>query len=502
MVGQDVEQPPKVTVSFCTPMSDLDAGRPLSLASTRATTPTTAYTSTPLAGGDVDDVPNPEPFAWSGRSAEGKWLIRMHGSAGVLSSRYETEEAARRAFKKSFKSAALFDPEGQVVEERAGFLDVNAKSHLEVIRSVQRRQKTCPFVFEEQWTLGTHRRGGVCWEVFPSESAALDRYNSCWWSKVLFSPDGVSRYCATGQFDRTGAGVATILQVHRDREDRASQKAVKEDLAQGHAPFIPRTARQGQHLKGAVIKRLWQLVASRTAMSRLMPNSLCYFDAAKNPQVQGLVALTIDDAPCRLGNKNSMVQEVREVLREFDAKATFMVMGKFVQGNEDDLVSLLCDGHEFGNHGLVDRPYHKDGEAEFGQAVDECTESLRELQRRAGVEERVRWFRAPHGRTSGTMTKVLEDRGLTNVMCDTYACCPVIQDAEFIGNFLASSAHHGSVIVIHMPEHGFREWCLRGLEICLSGLRERGLKAVTVGELANLAGNAQFEPSDNSGSEE
>eukprot|EP00443_Scrippsiella_acuminata_P056579 CAMPEP_0115375390 /NCGR_PEP_ID=MMETSP0271-20121206/2436_1 /TAXON_ID=71861 /ORGANISM="Scrippsiella trochoidea, Strain CCMP3099" /LENGTH=483 /DNA_ID=CAMNT_0002798449 /DNA_START=144 /DNA_END=1595 /DNA_ORIENTATION=- len=278
----------------------------------------------------------------------------------------------------------------------------------------------------------------------------------------------------------------------RRRRRRSSTPAppAEEDMARGEAPFIPRTAREGQHLKGVVLKRLWQLVASRTAMSRLMPNSLCYFDSAQSPRVEGLVALTIDDAPCRLGNQNSMVQEVRDVLREFDAKATFMVMGKFVQGNEDDLISLLSDGHELGNHGLVDRPYHKDGAAEFSRAVDECTSSLLELQRRAGVAEQVRWFRAPHGRTSSTMTKVLEERGLTNVMCDTYACCPVIQDAEFIGTFLSSSAHDGSVIVIHMPEHGFREWCLEGLRICLRGLRARGLRAITVGELASLAGES------------
>ena len=55
------------------------------------------------------------------------------------------------------------------------------------------------------------------------------------------------------------------------------------------------------------------------------------------------------------------------------------------------------------------------------------------------------------------MSEVLKDRRLTNVMCDTYACCPVIQDGDFIGSFLGKQAEHGSIIVIHMPEHGFRE---------------------------------------------
>ena len=85
-------------------------------------------------------------------------------------------------------------------------------------------------------------------------------------------------------------------------------------------------------------------------------------------------------------------------------------------------------------------------------------------------------------------------------MCDTYACCPVIQDGDFIGKFLGQQAEHGSIIVIHMPEHGFRasgrlrlkafeaqEWCLRGIQELLAHLKSRGLKAVTVGHLAQLA---------------
>jgi len=82
------------------------------------------------------------------------------------------------------------------------------------------------------------------------------------------------------------------------------------------------------------------------------------------------------------------------------------------------------------------------------------------------------------------MEKVLSRKGLTNVMCDTYACCPVIQDGAFIGDALANYATHGSIILVHMPEHGFRDWCYTALEHVLEGLSKRGLQAVTVSELA------------------
>merc|ERR1712039_770501 len=82
---------------------------------------------------------------------------------------------------------------------------------------------------------------------------------------------------------------------------------------------------------------------------------------------------------------------------------------------------------------------------------------------------------------------VLKNRALTNTMCDTYASCPVVEDGEWIGRFLARRAIEGSIILIHMPERGHREHCMVGLQILLNGLRERNLRAVSIGQLAKLA---------------
>jgi len=218
----------------------------------------------------------------------------------------------------------------------------------------------------------------------------------------------------------------------------------------------------------------------------LRNTSLCFYDVARYPVVQGHVALTIDDAPCRFARSNSRVKDVKDLLHEFGAKATFMLVGRFVDGHEEDLVELLKDGHEFGNHGMLDRAYHEDSNEEFAEAVDRCNGKINALQRLAGTEESVSWFRSPHGKYTVEMEGILKERGLTNVMTDTYASCPVVQDGEFIGNFLARNASHGSILLIHMPELGLREWCLEGLRILLEGLKRRNLKPITVGELAGL----------------
>merc|ERR1740121_1188427 len=136
---------------------------------------------------------------------------------------------------------------------------------------------------------------------------------------------------------------------------------------------------------------------------------------------------------------------------------------------------------------MLDRPYHQDSREDFAGAVEACSTRIRALQCEANVEERVRWFRAPHGKYTKAMGEVLESQGLTNVMCDTYAACPVIQDGAFIGKVLARRAQHGSVVLIHMPERGLRQWCLEGLRTLLQHLHAKGLRPVTMRELARRA---------------
>ena len=79
----------------------------------------------------------------------------------------------------------------------------------------------------------------------------------------------------------------------------------------------------------------------RNSIAWYCGDSLCYFDLGLCPKVRQHVALTIDDVPCRLGPQNSMLKEVKQLLKRHEAQATFMLMGKFIPGNENDLVALL-----------------------------------------------------------------------------------------------------------------------------------------------------------------
>ncbi|CAE7890308.1 Peptidoglycan-N-acetylglucosamine deacetylase [Symbiodinium microadriaticum] len=319
------------------------------------------------------------------------------------------------------------------------------------------------------WKLG-YCLSAVRWEQFEKREEAENRYRGLWSSKVLMSPEGEVKLCSSALVDPKGLGVAMLLlSAKRDFEDVPPPHAA---LEKGDVAFIP-----AERLPGVpqALQLVWDMVAWRRSISwfgsRVSADSLCYFDVEKHPGIRGYVALTFDDAPCRLGPKNSMLPEIRALLKEHQAQATFMLLGKFVSGSENDLLDLLRDGHELGNHGLVDKSYSASSATECEEMIDECSEQISDLQRRAGISSAFRWFRPPHGQMSSPMAEIVKHKGLKVLMCDAYACCPVIQDGDFIGRFLARRAEHGSIILLHMPEHGFRA---------------RGLQVVTAGKLAEL----------------
>ena len=223
---------------------------------------------------------------------------------------------------------------------------------------------------------------------------------------------------------------------------------------------------------------------ARRVVPKLWPTSLCYFDQHKYPGVTGHVALTFDDAFCRPGHEDgAMVEEMRALMKKHGATGTFFTIGDCCSPLLDDAVAgLLEDGSELSNHCSTDRKHNSDTAREFSASLNNADKQLIRLQ--GGLNQ---WFRAPHGELSNTMDDVLARRGMQNVMFDSYGNDTQIPDGEYIANVMLRLITHGSISLIHVPEKNFREWNFLALKKFLEGLDKKGLKAVTLTELAKLA---------------
>jgi peptidoglycan/xylan/chitin deacetylase (PgdA/CDA1 family) len=278
-------------------------------------------------------------------------------------------------------------------------------------------------------------------------------------------------------------------------------------------------------IKWSVLSGWWRVIAPR-----LFPRSTRFFyDVGTAPGVRGLVALTIDDAFCRQADERcSLIEPLRALLARHGAKATFFLTLRYSKGawRERQIANLVADRHELANHCEDDREYDQDSEESFERALD-LTEKfidsfdaqerpqrshwprpardrspLRrrshspssrrhiEQQQAAAVPAaappslvRPRWFRAPSASLSEVMSRVLERRGYTHVLTDSYANDPHVPLPRWLAWAMCRRATHGSILVLHMPERGFREWDLEAIEAVLTRLGRRGLRSVTLTEL-------------------
>lgn len=222
-------------------------------------------------------------------------------------------------------------------------------------------------------------------------------------------------------------------------------------------------------------RRFWRLVQRFPTMR----NTTFWFEG---PAVAGKVALTIDDGLCSHGLERALVKEVAKLLKERGAKATFFLCSDHLVGLEDEARSLASDGHEFANHMVRDREYASMPSGQFEDEMQEVSSSLQRLSGKA-----IHWFRAPQARYTKTMKATVENHGMRHALGDAYCDDWAIEDAGFVSRTLLKMVRPGSIIILHMPEKGYREHTLQALDDLLDGLSARGLACHTLSDLEAAA---------------
>ena len=208
----------------------------------------------------------------------------------------------------------------------------------------------------------------------------------------------------------------------------------------------------------------WSLLSEMNRLlmpAMLPPPNRCFYDVSRHPGVRGLVAITVDDAVCRQSRRHSLVGPLRALLQRHSARLTFFLTLRYSLGaaREADLAALVADGHELANHCEEDREYDGDTAESFEQALVRTDAFIR----RFDPVSVGRWFRAPSVSVSRAMEGVLARRGMQHVVCDCYANDCHVPWPRFIAWCCLRRVSHGSILVLHMPEIGFREWDLEAI---------------------------------------
>lgn len=188
---------------------------------------------------------------------------------------------------------------------------------------------------------------------------------------------------------------------------------------------------------------------------------------------QKVVALTFDDGP------TNNVDEILPLLDQYDAKATFFLIGNEIEKNPDEAKKIVNAGHQVGSHTYShDRMIFKSP-----SFIKEEIEKTDKLIRQAGYKGEID-FRPPNGKKlvglPYYLNKFNKETITWNIEPDTY-----YNSTSDKVNYVKKNITPGSIILLH-PMYDETGNELKTIEGILQALSKEGYKFVTVNELQKM----------------
>jgi len=223
-------------------------------------------------------------------------------------------------------------------------------------------------------------------------------------------------------------------------------------------------------LSAAVLSALagYTVVRPRMLVHRLAlssPDVLYYVDTTER-----VVALTIDDGPHAV-----LTPMILDMLAEYDVHATFFLLGERIPGNEAIVQRIIDEGHELGNHTMIDAPSIRFSEAEFDLQLDQADELLSPFAD-------VRWFRPGSGWYNQRMLRQVRDHDYRCVVGSVYPYDAQLRFAPVLSTYILVNTFPGSIIALHDGSWERR----RTVDVLcqtLPRLQRRGYRIVTLSQL-------------------
>lgn len=160
-----------------------------------------------------------------------------------------------------------------------------------------------------------------------------------------------------------------------------------------------------------------------------------------------IVALTFDDGP-----HPTYTPLVLDILKKYQVKASFFLIGKNIEGNEALMARMKQEGHLIGNHSFSHAKWFD------LWPVKRVMEDINQCQKKLEEQEiQTPYFRPPYGVTNPNIKSALKKTNLISVGWNIRSYDTSIQNADKIKKRILNRLKPGSIILLHdrldfMPE--------------------------------------------------
>ena len=184
------------------------------------------------------------------------------------------------------------------------------------------------------------------------------------------------------------------------------------------------------------------------------------------------IALTFDDGP-----HPYLTDRIMDILDQYNAKATFFMVGINVVNYPQAAENVLKRGHEIGNHTFTHCRAERLSKDALLQELTRCEDALEEL-----CEYRPHLFRPPEGALNGYIQHCSDQDDYRLILWSIDTRDWEIKNAQQIAKTVLDNVQPGDIILMH-DYIGRGSQTPQALEIILPELIARGYEPVTVSRL-------------------
>lgn len=184
---------------------------------------------------------------------------------------------------------------------------------------------------------------------------------------------------------------------------------------------------------------------------------------------ENVVALSFDAA---WGGDKTL--KILDILDEYDVKATFFLVGFWIDAFPDLVKEIHKRGHLIGNHSENHPHFNQLSKEKAEGEISSVNEKVNALIGISPV-----FFRAPFGEYNNTMMGLLEEKKMIGVQWSVDSLDWKGLSGGQISDRILSKAKNGSIILCHNNS----DHILEALPIVLLGLKNKNLRCVRMDEM-------------------
>lgn len=189
------------------------------------------------------------------------------------------------------------------------------------------------------------------------------------------------------------------------------------------------------------------------------------------------IALTYDDGP-----NDSHTLKLLEVLAKHNVRATFFMIGRYVQQRPDIAQTVAQAGHVIGNHTFTHPLLIFKSEAQTRTELSDCHKALEDA-----IGKHSNLFRPPFGGRRPATLRIARELGLKTVMWNVTGYDWNAPPAATIEKKVTGKIRGGDVILLHDGGHGAigadRSQTVIATENLIRRYKHEGYEFVTVPEM-------------------